>query len=92
MDESETHILAIRDAVISFMNHNATDEDSSARIVMGTIYAIMVFMQQSTDEAEVSQAIKEVTKFFNEVSKQLLEVMPNPSEGAVVYHGPAGNA
>jgi hypothetical protein len=59
---------------------------------MGTIYALMIFMQQTTEETEVASVLKDVTQFFTETSKQLLAILPQPSEGAVVYHGPPGNA
>jgi len=52
----------------------------------------MIFMQQTTEETEVAQAVREVTDFFMETSKQLLAVLPQPSEDAVMYHGPPGNA
>ncbi len=92
MDEEGVYILSARDAMLGFMhqiNHNA---DTAPCVVMGAIYAIMNFMQQTTEETEVAGALKEVTHFFTETSKQLLATLPQPSEGAVVYHGPAGNA
>ncbi len=92
MDEDEAYIVAVRDMTLDFMLQNTRDAESAACVVMGTIYAMMIFMQQTTEETEVAQVVKDVTQFFTETSKQLLEILPKPSEGAVVYHGPAGNA
>jgi len=92
VDKDEKYTLSVRDVMLNFMHQNTEDADSAACVVMGTIYALMIFMQQTTEETEVAQALKDVTHFFTETSKQLLTVLPQPSENAVVYHGPAGNA
>ena len=92
MDKNEAYTLSMRDVMLNFMHQNTDDADSAACVVMGTIYAIMIFMQQTTEETEVAQAVREVTDFFVGNSKQLLALLPQPSEGAVVYHGPPGNA
>jgi hypothetical protein len=92
VDKDEAYIVAVRDTTLDFMLRNTEDAEDAACVVVGTIYAMMIFMQQTTEEAEVAQVVKDVTQFFTETSKQLLEILPKPSEGAVVYHGPAGNA
>jgi len=92
VDEDEVYILSARDAMLWFMHQINHDANTAPCVVMGAIYAIMNFMQQTTEEAEVAQVVRDVTHFFTETSKQLLEILPKPSEGAVVYHGPAGNA
>ncbi|MFN7640572.1 MAG: hypothetical protein ACK52I_12665 [Pseudomonadota bacterium] len=92
MDKEEAYILSMRDVMLNFMHQNNRDVETSPCVVMGTIYAIMIFMQQTTEETEVAQAVREVTDFFMETSKQLLAVLPQPSEDAVMYHGPPGNA
>ena len=92
MDEDEAYTLSVRDVMLDFMHRNTNDVSNAPCVVMGTIYALMIFMQQTTEEAEVAQVVRDVTQFFTETSKQLLELLPKPSEGAVVCHGPAGNA
>ncbi len=92
MDEEGVYILSARDAMLGFMHQINHSADTAPCVVMGAIYAIMNFMQQTTEETEVAGALKEVTHFFTETSKQLLATLPQPSEGAVVYRGPAGNA
>jgi hypothetical protein len=92
VDKDEKYTISVRDVMLNFMHQNTDDAESAACVVMGTIYAMMIFMQQTTEEAEVAQVVRDVTQFFTETSKQLLELLPKPSEGAVVYHGPAGNA
>jgi hypothetical protein len=92
VDEEGVYILSARDAMLGFMHQINHSADTAPCVVMGAIYAIMNFMQQTTEETEVAGALKEVTHFFTETSKQLLATLPQPSEGAVVYRGPAGNA
>jgi hypothetical protein len=92
VDEEGVYILSARDAMLGFMHQINHSADTAPCVVVGAIYAIMNFMQQTTEETEVAGALKEVTHFFTETSKQLLATLPQPSEGAVVYRGPAGNA
>ncbi len=92
MDEDEAYTLSVRDVMVNFMHQNTNDVSNAPCVVMGTIYALMIFMQQTTKEAEIAGTLKDVTHFFTETSRQLLATLPQPSEGAVVYHGPAGNA
>lgn len=92
MDEEKVYILSVRDAMLGFMHQINHDADTAPCVVMGAICALMIFMQQTTEETKVAGALKNATYFFTETSKQLLAILPQPSEGAVVYRGPTGNA
>lgn len=92
MDEEKVYILSARDAMLEFMHEINHDADTAPCVVMGAICALMIFMQQTTEETEVAGALIKANYFFTETSKQLLATLPQPSEGAVVYRGPAGSA
>jgi hypothetical protein len=46
VDKDEAYISAIRDMTLDFMLRNTENAEDAACVVMGTIYAMMIFMQQ----------------------------------------------